>query len=908
MAWSIPANWITFEAAKNAFLKGTELPEGHKSRFDGLGFFIFREKDAEIDIYAVDLDHCRNPETGEIDPWAKDVLVNLNSYSEVSPSGTGIHIFVGGMLPEGSKNTNDQMKDKNRIEVFVNKHHITMTGDHILGTPGRIEDRSDIIKALYDEVMEVKASKKQDNKQNKLKSKRIIYDCKAEAKKKYVAAAIEDEISILKSTAIGNRNNQLNRSAFALGQFVGAHFLGRREAERELRRAAEACGMTGNDGIEVTIRSGLDDGETYPREIPELGEPIQSPLPQITVKSDEKKTTQPTARKEDDEKSLATILVDLAIKNSTERWHTPDGEAYITVFINSHREHYKISTKSTKIRMWLGRLGSAMLEKTPGLTAIRDAVNVLAGIAVYDGKEYEMHVRKAEVDGKIFVDIGDQSWRAIEISSDGWKIINECPVKFRRSKNSLPLPIPEKGGEIDELRELINAQTDENWILILAWLSQAFWCRGPYAHLYLRGTQGTAKSYMMQTLKAISDPSLAIKRRLPKSERDTAIALGSESIPCFDNLSGVEDNIADLLCVASTGGVSTQRALFTDDEESIIRMKCPVIANGIEDLGQRGDLLDRTIVLDLEPIPESERRTEKEIAAEIREKKARLFGCLLDITVEGLSNVESVDLQNPPRMADFAEWACACLGDAADRFIEIYASARTNASIDLAEMNRLPSAIYGFVITRDGKSWKGSASSLLSALNEFMIIRPGLEPREWPDTPDKLGSELRRFSQALESKGVFTTYKRPGGRKTITLAYRGSSDTEEAQQKTILDATCASCVSSKLKEENIRGTPRDTPRIIKSDQNICGTEAQKALDNDSDRPGGTSDEAQTPLGNSKRIQIAAQQEYGINDWVDPRQIAAKLKLPLAEVVAWLGANYEKSSHGYIQKKFVGLED
>ena len=248
-------------------------------------------------------------------------------------------------------------------------------------------------------------------------------------------------------------------------------------------------------------------------------------------------------------------------------------------------------------------------------TAIRDAINVLEGKAIYDGKEYELYVRKAQLGNKIYVDLGDDRWRAIEISEDGWKIIEDCPVRFKRSKNMLPLPIPERGGEIDVLKGLINAQTEENWILVLARLTQAFWCKGLYAHLYLRGTQGTAKSYMMQTLKAISDPSAAIKRRLPKSERDAAIAIGSEAISCFDNMSGIDDSMADLWCVASTGGVSTQRALFTDDEEAVINLKCPIIANGIADLGQRGDLLDRTIVIDLEPIPESERKTEKEMQA-----------------------------------------------------------------------------------------------------------------------------------------------------------------------------------------------------------------------------------------------------------------------------------------------------
>ena len=107
LQWSIPANWINFIEAKKAYLDGLKLPDGHKCKFEGIGYFISREKDAKLDIYAVDLDHCRNPENGTIDQWAKDILTRLNSYSEISPSGTGVHVFIKGMLRGDTKNTNE---------------------------------------------------------------------------------------------------------------------------------------------------------------------------------------------------------------------------------------------------------------------------------------------------------------------------------------------------------------------------------------------------------------------------------------------------------------------------------------------------------------------------------------------------------------------------------------------------------------------------------------------------------------------------------------------------------------------------------------------------------------------------------------------------------------------------------
>jgi hypothetical protein len=801
LQWSIPANWINFVEAKKAYQDGLSLPEGHKCRFEGLGFFVSREKDAQLDIYAVDLDDCVKGDV--IDQWAKDVLSKLNSYSEISPSGTGVHVFVKGMLPLGSKNTNDQMEDKNRIEVFTDKHHVTITGNRLADYPETIEDRSEIIAAIYNEVMKVKKAKKADEKKAKGKKSRVIYDCREEAKKKYVAAAIEDEISILKGTPEGGRNIQLNRSAFAIGQFVGARHLSEREAIRELERAARAAGMTEKDGIEATIRSGLEDGMVIPREIPE-GEPFQTSLPQITVMAEKPKVPQSQIEDEAPKKqAIANVLVKIATKNCIELWHTPEGECYITVTKNSHKEHYKLSSRQAKI--WLGKQGHELMDKVIAGSTIKDAVNVLEGKAIYEGKEYELATRKAQIGDKIYVDLGDVTWKAVEIDRFGWRIIEDCPVKFRRSKNSLPLPMPEHGGEIDDLRGLINASDNDNWILTLAWLSQAFWCKGPYAHMYLRGQQGTLKTYMMKMLKTISDPSTTTERNLTKSEQDIAIAIGSESIPCFGNLSGISNGIADLFCIASTGGSFAKRALYTDNEEAVTKVKCILLMNGIDDLGQRGDLLDRTIVLDLEKV--ETRRTEEEVDAEIEEKKAKLFGCLLDMTVLGLDRIDSIELENPPRMADFAKWASACLGDAAEKFIEIYTATRESSSIELAEINRLPAALYSFVMNQPDKMWKGSASLLLANINHYAGIIPGHELEDWPTTPDKMGSELRRFSPSLEAKGIVTKYKKTNGKRTIELTVRAPSVPEETPKKPDAEDTRASrdtidSLNLKVKQSN----------------------------------------------------------------------------------------------------------
>ena len=87
---------------------------------DGIGF-VFTKDDP---FCGVDLDKCRNPKTGAIDLWAQEIIHTLNSYTEISPSGTGVHIIVQGELPPGPNR-------KGQIEMYDQGRYFCMTG-HLL--------------------------------------------------------------------------------------------------------------------------------------------------------------------------------------------------------------------------------------------------------------------------------------------------------------------------------------------------------------------------------------------------------------------------------------------------------------------------------------------------------------------------------------------------------------------------------------------------------------------------------------------------------------------------------------------------------------------------------------------------------------------------------------------------------
>src|SRR5215212_2308559 len=130
--------------------------------------------------------------------------------------------------------------------------------------------------------------------------------------------------------------------------------------------------------------------------------------------------------------------------------------------------------------------------------SLATAVSELEASAVTEGPEEEVHLRVAGHGGKIFIDLVNDAWQAVEISPQGWKIVPsaELPIRFVRSNMMRPLPHATRGGSLDELRRLLTLGNDhpatkDAWSLMLSWLVQALRPNGgQYPVLVLLGGHG----------------------------------------------------------------------------------------------------------------------------------------------------------------------------------------------------------------------------------------------------------------------------------------------------------------------------------------------------------------------------------------------------------------------------------
>lgn len=281
-------------------------------------------------------------------------------------------------------------------------------------------------------------------------------------------------------------------------------------------------------------------------------------------------------------KSQATELADIANELALELWEDPAGNAWITFPVDDRHEHWKIKSGATS--RWLRGEYFNRYQKAVGSQGMQDALALLEAHAHDTRRQHETYVRVAELDGRIYVDLCDLDWNAVEIEPGSWRVVSRPPVRFRRARGMRALPTPAPDGDLSELRGFVNVAGDDDWRLLVAWLLAAWRSRGPYPALVLRGEQGSAKSTTARILRAIVDPNVSPLRAEPKELRDLMIAATNSWCTAFDNLSRLPFWLSDSLCRLATGGGFAVREHYENDQEVLFDVQRPALITGIEDV------------------------------------------------------------------------------------------------------------------------------------------------------------------------------------------------------------------------------------------------------------------------------------------------------------------------------------
>jgi hypothetical protein len=425
--------------------------------------------------------------------------------------------------------------------------------------------------------------------------------------------------------------------------------------------------------------------------------------------------------------------------------------------------------------------------RVPSASALTDALTVLEGRAAAKDAE-PVYLRLAHHDGCIVIDLGTADGRCVVISANGWSREPRSPVLFRRTKLTSPIPEPVRDGNgLDKLRDLLNAEEKE-FRLIVGWLVAALIPGIPHPILALRGEQGAAKSSTAQMIVEIIDPSPAPLRSVPRDMKQWAVAASASWAVALDNVSQIPGWLSDTLCKAVTGDGYVDRVLYSDDDVTVLAFRRAVILTSIDPGALAGDLAERLLVVELQPILDSKRRAEAEVRQVFADARPPILAALLDLLGKVLAELPGLSLDRMPRMADFARILAAVDSVQQWETLKDYLNASTDVAADVLEGDAFARAVIRLAADR-GK-WTGTATELLGA-----VITPEPMPKTWPKDPTRTGGQLKRVATALRAVGIEVTEDRSADRNR-TRMYTIMKQPDEGPSETGGDTASAASAAS----------------------------------------------------------------------------------------------------------------
>jgi energy-coupling factor transporter ATP-binding protein EcfA2 len=431
-----------------------------------------------------------------------------------------------------------------------------------------------------------------------------------------------------------------------------------------------------------------------------------------------------------------------------EFFHAPNGDSYASVKFKGHVETWPIASADFKrlIEYQYFVTYKMPIEKKE----LKELVALVDAKARFEGPQRKVFTRiGCGDDGSIVIDLANPNWQAVVITKQDWLVVDRSPVPLIRKQGMMPLPVPERGGDISLLDEHLNLAGSEDRILFLSMLLGSFHPNGPFPIVLIAGEQGSGKSTLCRIARALVDPSEAPVTTLPRDERNLHIAASKSWMQVYDNVSKIKPDFSDSLCRLATGAGLRRRKLTTDDVEMIFSSCRPVILNSIiQGLIEANDLADRALIVRTKSLGDASKTAEESLNCKFEKNKPLIFGALLTGVSVALKNLPDVSTSGLPRMADFARWCIAGetgLGLELGSFMRAYEANRTLITGSAVDASPIHEPILNTV--RETGYWKGDVKSLYGEL----LRRRSFDGDTWPKNHRAL---LDRIIPGLRREGI----------------------------------------------------------------------------------------------------------------------------------------------------------
>ena len=439
--------------------------------------------------------------------------------------------------------------------------------------------------------------------------------------------------------------------------------------------------------------------------------------------------------------SVAEVLLDF-INGRYELFHDEHGVPYVSIDNQIHQVNAKRFKELLKY-LYLKKKG-----ELPSTKLIKRIIDYMKIMAQFEGPANILEIRVAEKDGHIWYDLGNE---AVRITPEGWGVILP-PIIFKKYTHQQPQAMPTQGDNPLKILDFVSIpKKDKNLFLVMLISYFVPNIHHPILHIY--GPPGAAKTTCCRVVKSLCDPSSTDVLIPPTTKTELIQQLAHHYACVYDNVSDVPGWMSDVLCQACTGAGFSKRKLYTDDDDFVYRFKRCIVFNGINVLVEKTDLLERSIVFELNEIGEQERLSDEKFWETFNVAKPEILGGIFDTISKAMAFLPQVNIPDLNRMADFTRWGYAiaeALGIDGKEFLKDYKKNIEHKNAVFGANSALFGAVMSFM--KDRTEWKGYVKDTWGSLAE--ISGGNRSDRTFPKVPRLLRKYLEEIKVNLKQNGI----------------------------------------------------------------------------------------------------------------------------------------------------------
>ncbi len=564
----------------------------------------------------------------------------------------------------------------------------------------------------------------------------------------------------------------------------------RREAHRDLERAVEDTVGKLGQGKKVTGGRRLEEME------PGLAERIAD-----YWGWSERDENENAPDEKEERRNQADRLIGYALEDAQELFVDQHGAAHALVGGES-------LPLTSRCYSWLRRLMWEREEKAVNGEYLKTTAGTLAAHAEFSGEVRDLHTRVAWHEDTLYYEL--RPGRVVRCGVGGWGFEDKPPVLFRRYPNLKDLPDPKPEDTLDVLDNLVNLKSDRDRRLFKAYLATVALPHVGRPILNAAGAMGSGKTTIGRVVKRTWDPTAPETVRY--DPRDFLQKALHAYVLMLDNLNALPEPAADTLCRLVTGEADSKRRLYTDDEDVIIELRRAVLLNGINVPTERSDVLDRSLVVELERIPDAERETEERLWERFEAERPRLLGTLFSVLAQAIALKPSLRLSRRPRLADWGEYAAAVyevLGWGAETFLDDWdevVKVQNQATLDGS-----PAAQVIMKFVQDEGTFAGTSSELHYKLKPIAEKLGVDRDKAWPKSARWLWRRIKEVLPVLSAAGIEA--RRDHSESGTVIALRGTPTND------VSDVSWGESRLDRLKEADNKDGADVSPNV-RSESNV----------------------------------------------------------------------------------------